>query len=151
MAFATAIMGSHGRGADQTHKSHNIAPAVATGMGCGWQAQAALGSKMGPKTRQRRMEVSLKGASLRVPSHPQSIHPVSIPSWCTRRHMRPDVDSHEVGQRGPRRPTVQTASRVPASPTRRTHPRLSGPYYSTRYLNGEGYSLLVVQLDRRPT
>lgn len=77
-----------GGGADQTHNSHNNAPAVATGIGCGWQAQAALGSKMALKTHQRRIEVSLNGASLRAPSHPQSIYPVSIPSW----HLMP----HEV-------------------------------------------------------
>ena len=120
------IMGSHGGETDQTHKSHDNAPAVATGIGCGWRAQAALGSKTWERARGP-MEVSLNGDSLRAPSHPQSIHPVSvsIPSWRWMPHEAWCWLLVKWAKRGPQRVGYSNGfTCVSASPALWTHPRI---------------------------
>jgi len=118
--------------ADQTHRSHNIAPAVATGIGCGWQAQAALGSKMALKTSQKHGCKSPRFLSQGAitPPGPSILFQYRVGMKC---HMTPDVKSHEVSQQSSQRPSVQSAG---------THPHPSALLQHRHwYLNGEGLQL----------
>lgn len=130
---------TYGGEADQTHKSHDNAPAVATGIGWRWRARAALGSKIGPGGKSQ-------GAI------PPRVHPSC---QCLNTQLALDatwgqmLTPHEVGQaRSPegalfKRPRPRSG-RIPES----KRPPLQ---YRLWYLNEEGYCVLVVQLDRRPT
>lgn len=147
MAFVPAIMGSCRRKADQTHKCHNNAPAVATGIARGWQAQAAWRLQDSPESVPE--EVWRYSMLQRFPSwgaNPPPFHPSCLNARLGLRcHMRPDVDSREVGQQGPQRSTIPTASpHVTWTRSRSEQPLLQ---YKPWYPRGEGYSFCVVQLQ----
>lgn len=120
---------------DHVGGKHNNAPAVATGITRGWWAP-----RRPWKRATGRIKVCCKGSPLGAPTHPHSIHPVSVPGW--------DFDATWGLMLIP----VKWVSEVPRGPPFQLLPLIyRGSDSTSPGIQVEAHSFGVEHLGRRPT